>query len=764
MQQKQIPKIGYLTSCYDTKMQPLDAQKLDELMKSERVRMTMHQIETSNDEEQKSELKKQLPAILFQCLMPLDGHRPTTATAQPSGLCMHDWDHMPLEPRTYYLMHIAGRERELGIVMAHVTPRGHGLRLVTTLHDGEQPVQCQRRLAALFHMEAYADEKVRDLTRLSFLPSDDYQMYLDSERLFYVDNGSTSQQVNETTSLISNTESPCPFGGRVGEGASSVADAISYEGIKFSAIIDTMLQRIASNGQPVEGERNDDLFLLARELRHITNYNFQMLHMLLSPYFPALNDGEVRRTIHSAITTNGRTITPTLRGVIDELKHQDINVDEQLDATALPRVPRLSAVEEMILSKYPKYLRSQAYMSMLPIWGVYGTHLRFDYLDGRENSLSFMTAVVGKSGSGKGFASQLFDLMTKRFREEDAQERRKADEYLAVVNKMGDSEEKPDDPRPRVRLYGDDITTSQFLEYLDNLGGEHGLQFTEEVARLQKAKRTAYGDNDDLYCKAFDNAIGGKESKSKLTRNIRIPIYLNTLFCGTPGAMHKFYSNPEGGLNNRIIYAFMPRNHAKGFPHYGKLTEAEQQQFDEVCDRLWQAGQDGKKVELPWLNKTICSIKNRWDREDEENPNEVWYDLGKRAMVVAFRVGVLQWHLRGCPTDEKQLREICKVVRWMADAMRQCVYAFSGKDYEQIAEADNLYQQQSASRMGKNKKLFSLLPTDFTIQDVIQLRVKNGDSASVYTVLHRWAQDGLILSDRKGHYHKVTSSVGEQVA
>lgn len=325
---------------------------------------------------------------------------------------------------------------------------------------------------------------------------------------------------------------------------------------------------------------------------------------------------------------------------------------------------------------------------------------------------------------------------------------------MAQCNKIADDKEKPDDPRPRVRIYGDDITTSQFLEYLDNLKGEHGIQFTEEVARLQKSKRTIYGDNDDLYCKAFDNAVGGKESKSKQTRNIRIRIFLNTLFCGTPGAMHKFYDNPEGGLNNRIIYAFMPKVRMKGFPHYEKFSDQERAQFDEVCDRLNEAGKDGKKLHLPWLEKDILLLKSKWDKEDDENPDEVWYDLGKRSMVIAYRAGALEWLLRGCPTEDKQIREIGKVVKWVAEATRQSIYAFCGKAYEEINEVDNAYQQ-CQTRMSKNKKLFSLLPEAFTIQDLIALRLQNGASANVAMVLSRWVADGLIRKVGDGRYQKV---------
>ncbi len=762
-------QIGYMDSRFDKSMKVLTAEVLDQLTSSDRVYQTMAQIEATADQEEKKLLKEQLPVVLYACQMTEEGVRPKkeNGLGVASGFCLHDWDHMQVDPRAFYLRRIAGREKELRIVLAHVTPRGEGLRLVTEMGQGESIAQCQARLAREFGMEQYADRQVKDITRLSFLPSKDYVLFVDAKGLFEKERKGIAsptpvKAVPEVSvmpapqdeAVIEDEEIFAPVCEPETHGTElqKPAENSIYNGVKYSQIIEALMKRLATQGEVREGERNNVLFKMVRELRHIVGYNFQTTYLFLKPYFADLPDAEVRSTIGSAIATNGRTVTPMLQGVLNELKNENADAADEQGGQPLPRLPKLSDVEEMIVSHYPKHLRGQVFLSMLPIWGVYGTKVRFDYLDGRVNSLSFMTAVVGKSGSGKAFAAHLFEQMTPTIREQDRREREKADQYLAMCNKASDDSEKPDDPRPRVRIYGDDITTSQLLEYLDNLKGQHGLQFTEEVARLQKAKRTIYGDNDDLYCKAFDNAVGGKESKNKQTRNIRINIYLNTLFCGTPGAMHKFYNNPEGGLNNRILYAFMPKVRSKGFPNYRELNDEERAQFDDVCNRLAQV--DGTKVSLPWLDKVIVNLKNRWDREDDENPNEVWYDLGKRSLVVAMRVGVLQWYLRGCPEDEKQQREIGRVVQWTAEAMRQSVYMFSGKDYEAINDTDNAYQQQQVS-MTKNRKLFSLLPNEFTTQELISLRMQNGGNANVATVIWRWKSDGLIRKVGSGRYSKV---------
>lgn len=334
-------------------------------------------------------------------------------------------------------------------------------------------------------------------------------------------------------------------------------------------------------------------------------------------------------------------------------------------------------------------------------------------------------------------------------------ERKKDQEYQDKLNKRKDKDDYPDDPRARVRLFSDEITTSMMLEYLDNLGGEHGLQFTEEVARLCKAKKTHYGDNDDLYCKAFDNAIGGKESKNRQTRNIRIPIYLNTLFCGTPNSMHQFYNNPEGGLNNRVIFASMPKKRNTGIPFYADLSAEEEKQRDEVLDSLWKAGNevDSGEFKFPFLDRFAERFIKQCDKEDNENPDETWRDLANRATVMGYRAGVLAYFLWGCPEDEKTIKLIVKFAKWVAESARISIYNFCGSEYDKINEMDNYDGQKR--RNSKNKKLFSVLGDRFTVNDVILVRTQNGDSKNVAMVISRWIADGLIRKQSDGTYTKL---------
>jgi len=761
--------LAYTESCQSRQVYPLTSERFKELISSERVCDIMHAIKKEEDDDKKSELKSKLPAVIYGCLCPTDGKRPTNATAMPSGYCMHDWDHMTQNPRVFYIMHIAKHEQEMGIALVHITPRGKGLRLVTRLQEGESIADCQHRIASHFGMSEYVDPAVKDVARISFLPCKDYMLYVDESLFEGITLASSAEKTEAAAEAIAApAETPAVAAKAPAAEAAATpaevpaeapipaAEVFDYQGIKYSVIIKALMERIATQGKTREGERNTDLYQVARELRHICDYNFQKVYSLLAPYFSTLTDKEIRLTIGNAIGSAGRTITPVLRGVLDELKHELADVDtERTDPTQPKKLPKLSPIEEMMLAKFPSFLRPNLYLASLPVWGTIGTHVRFDYMDGRECSLSFMTAVVAKSAGGKGSMAHLYELMTKKLREEDAVERQKADAYYRACNRASENSEKPEEPRVRIRLFSDDITTSQIFEYLDNLKGQHALQFTEEIDTLNKAKRSIYGNNDDIYRKAFDNGMAGKESKSKLTRNIRIPIYLNTLFCGTGRAMHKFYNNPESGLNNRIIFTYLPNVRVKGWPKYERFTEEEQALFDETAERLSQMGKDGK-MSFPMLDKIIERLKNRMDREDDENPDEVWYDLGKRALAIAYRAGVLQYLLRGCPDDKKQLTEIGKVMTWVFETVRMGVYTFSGESYEENYEENEAINKRHRNMQNcKNKQLFSLLPEMFTAKDVMELKAKNGEPTKNPTmVVSRWVEEGMVVKVTYGKYKK----------
>ncbi|WP_262280562.1 BT4734/BF3469 family protein [Hallella absiana] len=132
-------------------------------------------------ETKKTELKKRLPAFCFHAHFK-NGRR-LNAEAIASGLSILDIDHIKGSPEVFFHEKVKDRVKELGIVLAHKTPSGEGLRLVFIIPQGMGLVEAQQWLAKQIGLEAF-DEACKDLARCSFAVPEEYVLFLDEEELF----------------------------------------------------------------------------------------------------------------------------------------------------------------------------------------------------------------------------------------------------------------------------------------------------------------------------------------------------------------------------------------------------------------------------------------------------------------------------------------------------------------------------------------------------------------------------------------------------
>ena len=129
----------------------------------------------------KTELKKRLPAFCFHAHFK-NGRR-LNAEAIASGLSILDIDHIKGSPEVFFNEKVKDRAKELGIVLAHKTPSGEGLRLVFIIPQGKGLVEAQQWLSKQIGLETF-DEACKDLARCSFAVPEEYVLFLDEEKLF----------------------------------------------------------------------------------------------------------------------------------------------------------------------------------------------------------------------------------------------------------------------------------------------------------------------------------------------------------------------------------------------------------------------------------------------------------------------------------------------------------------------------------------------------------------------------------------------------
>ena len=129
----------------------------------------------------KSELKRRLPAFCFHAHFK-NGRR-LNAEAVPSGLSILDIDHIKGSPEVFFNEKVKDRAKESGIVLAHKTPSGEGLRLVFVIPQGMGLVEGQQWLAQQIGLKEF-DEACKDLARCSFAVPEEYVLFIDEEELF----------------------------------------------------------------------------------------------------------------------------------------------------------------------------------------------------------------------------------------------------------------------------------------------------------------------------------------------------------------------------------------------------------------------------------------------------------------------------------------------------------------------------------------------------------------------------------------------------
>ena len=132
----------------------------------------------------KGELKKKLPIFTFHATFK-NGRR-KNEDAIPSGLSIYDLDHIE-NPRSKWDS-IKERSKELGIVLAHISPSLEGLRLVFVMPCGMSLAEAQAWMAQQLG-DAQYDACVKDYARCSFVVPREYVLFMDEEGLFSNDRG-----------------------------------------------------------------------------------------------------------------------------------------------------------------------------------------------------------------------------------------------------------------------------------------------------------------------------------------------------------------------------------------------------------------------------------------------------------------------------------------------------------------------------------------------------------------------------------------------
>ena len=692
----------------------------------------------------KAARKKMLPVITPHATF-RSGRR-TNAEAVASGLSMYDVDHIP-DPRGYYDEKVRGREAELGIVLAHVTPSTEGLRLLFVIpRAGMAPDEAQRWMSARLGDAAY-DGAVKDLARCSFLVPREYVLYLDEERLF---GNEELRMMNEEWPADGENSS---FGGEADILHSSLP---KFKGIPYSEIIGQWFK--LAGGEPVPGERNDKLHRLASHLRYIAD-NDEALMLQVMPRY-GLSEEEMRGLIHSACSAKWYAMPKMMREAIENeerrMKNEESTAEDENSSfggeadilhSSLPK--RLPALIKLLVSRTPDVYKPAVAHAVFPALGAHLHRVRFKYIDNVEHEATLMNVLMAGTGAGKDCISEPINRIMADIRRRDEDNLRREREWKNEVTSKGANKDKRQRPEGLIIQEIDaDMTNPAFVMRMAEADGHFLYTKLNEIDQFDALRGSGRGGQQfQIMCLAFDpgNRYGQtRVGAQSVTEKVTVRFNWNASTTIQKGRRY-FSKVLTDGPISRINFCTIPeREIGADMPVYGTYDAAFDEELRPYIENLVKAQ---GLIDCPQAYKLAQKLKEECADFARLSQSRVYENLSFRANVIAYLKACVLFVANGCRWD-KTFEDF---IRWSLQYDLACKMEFFG---DAIEAAMNM-PAPDPHKPGR-RNLLTLLPDDFSFDQAVRVRQEAGlDAKGTSHMLSQWKLRGYITIITNHNYRKL---------
>ena len=740
---------------------PVDEAQFFQLVRASRWAGLIEQFRQTGDQA----LKRKLPAFIFQSTFDqtqsVSGKpgcwRKQSAT-RLTGLVVMDVDHID-EPLAKYEAWKSLDFASLGILLVYVTPSGKGLKVVFKADEAKgNLIDNQHAMASILSVEA--DEACKDASRLSFICKESDILYLDKELFTYENRAFAERYDNayregKSSATKAHEAAPGPKAA-ASEAAASEHTTPSFKGIPYASIVSEWWCR--NGGEPAEGERNVKLHQLAVNLRSICDNKKELL-LAVMPRL-GLSEQELKGIVDSACKESPKGISKAMQAVIAALEDNEAageseestitstttkEEETRIDPGTLPIGLRESLIG------VPEAMHMPVLCAVLPIAAAYADQVEAEYCDGNRQRLGLMSIIHGDQASGKSVCKSTVDIWKRTFDEEDAEARRREEEWRERKKGRKANEKAPEDPKVLIRTVPVTVSCSTLLRRFKNARGHCLYSFGEELDTLRKTNGAgSWSSKYDIYRLAFDNGEWGQDYNSDAAESGVVRVAYNWTMLGTNGALQKCFKsdNIENGLSSRILIAEMPDSSFEKMPKFGSRSASDESRIQQAVARLRAAS---GFVDTPRLRAAIEEWVEQKRVEAAKDIDHVKDTYRKRAAVIGFRAGIIFHLLTGKQHEDEACLDFATT---MAD------YTLQG----QIAAFGEALQSQWADTHGQGKRysnysVFDRLPPVFTMDNVRTLKRGHCSDASMRTIISRWTRDGWIEKADAKQWRKTKAKV-----
>ena len=757
--------INYVNNSFDKVLKPCDAQKLAELTQSELTEKLIlgHR---AGDGASKAKLpaltymgvldEPRYRAYLEQC--EAQGYKPLGSRRaefmRPTGLLMLDFDHVG-DPTKLWATIVqrytaAGTDMARVIALAHITPSGDGLRVVlkrtkevTIEHD--QWAWCE-----VMRLDVKPDPACKDISRLSFAPMQKEVLYYNPSLLFaplpeakdYPNNDFFGQSLAASSPEVA---APTP------QGEAVVEYDTEYNGVPYSEIVERLEEQLG--GKPERGARNSFIFTMACNLRYICNDDAAWVASILPTY--GEDAQKHRQTIQSAINrpmskTMPETLARALK-VSDAVAHQEGAAAQEAAPPALPEV--LPQPVSLLVSRTPDKMKAAVAMSVFP---PLGTHLRdvdFAYWDGRNYEPTFMNVVVAELSSGKSAVNTPIEYILADIEDRDEVALGREREWKDKCARISSTQDKPERPKGLVvQILPSDMTNAAFVQRLADADGHFLYTQMDEIELLNALKTNTVGNNVSAILRlAFDCGKYGQARVAANAINAKVRVRWNWNASSTIQRVRKFFAkNIADGTLSRISFATIVKTqedrYGRNRPKYLAYGDSFADELRPYIDRLSTCAGTLVCPEAQAWAEQLCDELSNFAEEVED---ETYATMSFRSVLMGFFRAMVLYVMNDCQWSS----EIAEFAAWSVRYDLWCKMRFFRDMLHNDLEGEETSKQRGP--VG----LLSMLPSEFTREDVKALRIAQGMSPDPKNILNMWRTRRLIVKDdARGLYYKTSFS------
>ena len=676
-------------------------------------------------------LKRRLPIWTPHCAAFRDNHRAAADALKPLPRLMLDFDEKGHSAEILERSLALQKEGKWQVLLVEESVR-RGTHVLIVLPDGMTPQEAQQRFSADVGFQA--DGALKDVSRCIYMVPEDHTLYVDEERLFNgelkMENGELAADDEEKNSQLSTIHSPL------------------FKGIPYSKIIQQWFR--LAGGEPVPGERNDKLHRLASHLRYIADNDEALLLQVMPRY--GLSEEEMKGLIHSACSARWYSMPKMLKEALNngEMPADDEENNSQLSILNSPLPKRLPALIKLLVSRTPDVYKAAVAHAVFPSLGAHLHRVRFKYIDNVEHEATLMNVLMAGTGAGKDCISEPINRIMADIRRRDEDNLRREREWKNEVTSKGANKDKRQRPEGLIIQEIDaDMTNPAFVMRMAEADGHFLYTKLNEIDQFDALRGSGRGGQQfQIMCLAFDpgNRYGQtRVGVQSVTEKVTIRFNWNAATTIQKGRRY-FSKVLTDGPISRINFCTIPeREIGADMPVYGTYDAAFDEELRPYIENLVKAQ---GLIDCPQAFKLAQTLKEECADFARLSQSRVYENLSFRANVIAWLKACVLYVANGCQWD-KTFEDF---IRWSLQYDLACKMEFFGADIEEANQQGMVRDRQLPGR----RNLLELLPDEFTFQDAVRVRQREGlDAQGTSAMLRQWKHRRYVTIVTNDNYQKL---------